>query len=130
MRDEMMVQETYDFFVLLRQMSHEMPSFIRLSPGLQLAIRYAIGDVGEPEAGAEDEDDEEEAVETDSDPEEVDPGSDEDDEDGHGAVHRGRAKRPRYVPPSTRRNPRGGGAAPQRPAKRGRVRRAEASDSE
>lgn len=42
-----MVQETFDFFVLLQQMHHEMPTFIRLSDELHTAIEYAIGPIAE-----------------------------------------------------------------------------------
>jgi hypothetical protein len=117
----MMVQETYDFFVLLRQMSFEMPSFIRLSPGLQRAIQYAIGSIEDEESRprADDEEDEKDAVETDSGSEDMEPGSGESEDEAHQVA--------RYVPPSTRRNRRD---ASRPPAKRRRVRRASGSGSE
>lgn len=47
--EESKVMDTYDFFTLLQQMHHDMPSFIHLSAELKEIIRSCLGTYNEDE---------------------------------------------------------------------------------
>lgn len=82
-----MVQETYDFFILLQQMCYEMPRFVKLSEGLHKVIEHSIGRIDLAREGAMVEDDESEAEDSGCEDEVED-----DDDPGCDAVERPRKR--------------------------------------
>lgn len=102
-REEMMVQETYDFFTLLQQMRHEMPRFIKISPLLERMIKESIGMYPEEEGDGESEEEEEASYTSSPSSSESESGSseeeEEEEEDAVEVSSRGKKKRKTWTSP-------------------------------